>query len=263
MPLTFSHPAASVPWRHFGLKLSPLVVGSMAPDFAKFATLSPATNFGHTWPGIFWFCVPCGLIALLIFHALIKQPLFAMLPFTHQKRLVPILNRFSFTPAKEFLVIIVSLIVGAFTHLAWDSFTHKNELTENILPLLNKTIFVIRDHPVRFYKLLQHGSTIGGFASLIFWYSRWFNQAPEHNVDSRFLLSAKAKIILWLTMLCVALGAGMAYGLIIANQHSGIKAFKIFLGRSVVASGALFGILLLIFCIVLHRKNHRLSQQND
>ncbi len=64
MPFTLAHPAAAAPLRRFGLVLSALVVGSMAPDFPYFLPGLPQDKFGHTLAGVFWFCVPAGLAVL-------------------------------------------------------------------------------------------------------------------------------------------------------------------------------------------------------
>jgi hypothetical protein len=265
MPLTISHPAASVPLRRFGLALSPLIVGSMAPDFSKFATLSPACGFGHSWLGAFWFSVPTGLIVLWIFHSFLKQPLFALLPLSHQKRLAPFLNRFSFKPAKQFRLVLLALLLGAFTHLGWDEFTHQTNLTVRWLPFLNTHLFEVGSYDIRVYKLLQHGSTIFGFTLLTFWYFRWFQKAPESEVDSNFLLNAKAKITAVISITGFASALGLIYGFVCATRFSHPKFLKIFLGSGVVAFGAVLAISLLVYCMIWnrHRARSKFPQQND
>lgn len=265
MPLTISHPAASVPLRRFGLALSPLVMGSMAPDFAKFAALSPNCGFGHSWLGVFWFALPTGLLALWIFHSYLKHPLFALLPLAHQKRLAPFLNCFSFKPAKKFRLIVFALLLGALTHLAWDEFTHRTNLTVRVLPFLNTTLFEMGGYTAEVYKLLQHGSTIGGLVLLIFWYLQWFKKTSEHEVDSRFLLTAKTKIVVTLTMVGFALVLGMIYGGVCARQFSEETFLKVFLGRSVVAFGAILAVAFLAYCAIWrwNKRPSQFAQQND
>src|SRR4051812_45256762 len=113
MPFTLAHPAAVIPLARKRLVLSALVAGSKAPDFGKIFTLSPKNGFGHTWAGIFWFCIPTGLLALVLYHGLLKRPLLSLLPLSHQQRLFPWLDRFSFRPAGQFLWIVLSMVIGA------------------------------------------------------------------------------------------------------------------------------------------------------
>jgi hypothetical protein len=254
MPLTISHPAASVPLRRFGLALSPLVIGSMAPDFSKFAAMSPDCGFGHSWLGIFWFAVPSGLVVLWIFHTFIKRPLFALLPISHQKRLFPFLNRFSFKPAKQFRSVLFALWLGALTHLAWDAFTHKTNLTVHFLPALSTRAFTVGGYSMEIYDLLQIGSSLGGLALLMFWYFRWFKKTSEHEIDPQLLLSGKTKVRVVAAMIVFAMAVGIIYGAIAASQFGEKQVFKGFLARSIVTSGGVFAISLLAYCAIWHWK---------
>lgn len=124
MPFTLSHPAASVPLARRGLVLSALVVGSMAPDFQYLFPVLPGSTYSHSFAGVFLFSVPMGLIALWLFHAILKQPLLSLLPTSHQRHLTLVAQGFSFGPPRRFALILTSLALGALTHIAWDSFTH-------------------------------------------------------------------------------------------------------------------------------------------
>ena len=75
MPLTISHPAASVSFARLNLPLSALVIGSMMPDFPYFIpALFSQSGFSHSIIGVFIFCLPVGLVSLGLFHFLIKYP---------------------------------------------------------------------------------------------------------------------------------------------------------------------------------------------
>jgi len=62
LPFTLAHPAAVLPLRRTGLVFSALVVGSMAPDFPYFLSVSDAIRWGHSTRGVFLFCLPFGLL---------------------------------------------------------------------------------------------------------------------------------------------------------------------------------------------------------
>src|SRR5882757_2416325 len=102
MPFTLSHPAAVIPIRRYGI-LSALVVGSLAPDILYFIPrVHHSGAYGHTLPGLFFFCLPLGLAALWLFHTFLKRPLISLFPASHQMRLLPAAEGFSFFPLGRF-----------------------------------------------------------------------------------------------------------------------------------------------------------------
>lgn len=158
MPFTFSHPAAAVPFARCGLPLSALVVGSCAPDFPYFLQLSTASRFGHSLIGVFVFCVPASLVALWLWHRVLDLPLHALLP-PRYRRIAPV--DFRFAPPRRFLLIVCAIIVGALTHIVWDSFTHANGFTVKHWAWLQMPVADSRG-TLRLYKVLQHTSSLFG-----------------------------------------------------------------------------------------------------
>ena len=179
MPLTISHPAAAVPLARFGLPLSALVVGSMAPDFPYFLNVSTHSHYGHTLQGLFLFDLPAGLLVLWLFHAFLKLPLLALARAEHRAKLSGPAGKFRFGPLRRFALILAGLLLGAVSHLAWDSFTHRQGWAVQHLAILQNPVVYSAHGVVCVYSLLQHGSTLAGAALLIYWYARWFQQAPS------------------------------------------------------------------------------------
>jgi hypothetical protein len=179
MPFTPSHPAAVLPLARRGLVLSALVVGSMAPDFPYFVQMSAQSQFGHTFAGLFVFCVPVGLAVLWLFHGFLKYPLLSLLPTNHQQRLTPVADRFRFGPASQFTLILLSLALGAATHIVWDSFTHVNGWMVRHVPALDTPLFPTAHSAVKVYKILQHLSSLFGALLLVSAYARWYRDAPQ------------------------------------------------------------------------------------
>jgi hypothetical protein len=90
MPFTLAHPAAAVPLARSSTErfaLSALVVGSMAPDFEYPLRWRAEGHLGHTFPGLIVFCLPLGLVALALFHGLVKRPVVLLLPRALRARL--------------------------------------------------------------------------------------------------------------------------------------------------------------------------------
>ena len=204
MPFTFAHPAASVPFAKYGLPLSALVVGSMAPDFPYFIHFSTSHQYGHTLPGLFLFCLPVGLGILLLFHSVLKLPLLSLLPAIHQARLVSVANTFRFGPSRQFLLVILALLLGAFTHIAWDSFTHADGWSVQHIPVLRSPVIQTSRGTLYIFKILQHGSTLLGAVLLVYWYFGWFKQVSAQPVKLPVQLSERLKSRLVLLMLLLA-----------------------------------------------------------
>lgn len=211
MPFTPSHAAAVLPFRQ-QLPLSALVIGSMSPDFDYFVRLSFDSRYSHTLEGIVVFSVPLGLGVYVLFHRFIKYPLFALLPESEQRRLMPALlagdEPFSW---RRFRTVLLALFVGALTHSVWDSFTHLGYVVK-LLPVLETELLRLGETPIEVYKLLQDLSTVAGATVLTAAYMQWRKSAIEFPVRKNLRLSMPAKLLtLMLIGIAMALGA-MLFG---------------------------------------------------
>lgn len=249
MPFTLSHAAAVIPFARRGMVFSALAVGSMAPDFVYFTKFSPGSVFSHSVPGVLFYCVPAGLLVLWLFHFVVKRPMASLLPASHQRRLVPWMNRFSFGPFRHFFLIIVSLIIGGFTHLIWDSFTHPDGWVVEHFPVLSLPVRETSLGPLRFYRVLQHGSTLFGAVVLLGCYWRWWLRAPVHPVESIVQVSWKVKA----SIVAVWLGsAGFVAGLYALNRFPevfSIGAFRQIVHRSAIQIILVVLIEVILFCL--------------
>lgn len=166
MPFTFSHPAIVLPFGFVSsrwVSMNGLIAGSMSPDFEYFLRMKVFSIYSHTWLGVLWFNLPVVLVFLFIFHFFIRAPLIDHLPVGLRERFVNLRSfqwRILFT--KRLVILITSIIIGAYTHIVWDSFTHSDGSIVKESRLLNSTIG-LGGAEVKVYKLLQHGSTLIGF----------------------------------------------------------------------------------------------------
>jgi uncharacterized protein DUF4184 len=156
VPYPFAHPVAVLPLvRPMGRFAVPsaLVIGSIAPDLWYFAPFLTRHD-SHSIAALFWFCLPLGVATYLAFHVLLKQPLIALLS--------PKLGSFTCAglPRVRWYAVIVSLFVGALTHLVWDGLTHSN------------------DHVDHGHNWLQHVNTAVGTAILAWWIWHKLRRAP-------------------------------------------------------------------------------------
>ncbi|MBI4749261.1 MAG: DUF4184 family protein [Acidobacteria bacterium] len=184
MPFTFCHPAIVIPVARRSNWLSPLVIGSMSPDFLYFLNFSTGHPFGHTFPGIFLFCIPASLAVLWVYHRWLRQSVFALLPFGLSGGLEHEPNDFSFAPLPRLLQIIVLIGVGAASHIIWDAFTHQHGWGVAAFPVLRTALVEAPWETIRVYKVLQHLSTLSGASCLLYWYYQWFNQRRIQTRDA-------------------------------------------------------------------------------
>lgn len=183
MPFTFAHPAAVLPLLRpldrYALP-SALVVGSIAPDLTFFVPLVLPRTLTHGLAGLLLFCLPAGLLAWLMFHVVLKEPLMRLLPDGWQRRLAP-----PASPAiRLWPALPVSLLCGAATHLVWDSFTHPGTVVMDALPVLQTILVSLGGYQLSVFKLLQHASSVAGLSLLAWWLRRWLQRTPAAALPS-------------------------------------------------------------------------------
>ncbi|PHS04186.1 MAG: hypothetical protein COA88_13980 [Kordia sp.] len=167
MPFTFSHPAIILPLKNiFGkwVSLTGLVIGSLTPDFEYFLRMKIQSDYSHTIIGTLWFNLPIGILLCFIFQNIIKNPLIENSPNFIQYRMTELKNLNWIKYFKgNWIVVCLSILIGAYSHLFWDSFTHSNAFFTNFFGLDRKVF----NTEISIFKLLQHLSTlIGGIVIL-------------------------------------------------------------------------------------------------
>jgi len=164
MPFTFSHPAAVLPLRYLAkhwLSLTGLVVGSMVPDFEYFIRMKIESKYSHTLAGLFWFDLPLGLLLMLIYNAFVKDSLIDHLPTALNRRFSDFKTA-SKPKLKYYLpIVVISILIGAATHIFWDGFTHPDGCFVLSIHKLRHHIFVA-GHSFQLYNILQQISSFIG-----------------------------------------------------------------------------------------------------
>jgi hypothetical protein len=200
MPFTFAHPAAVLPLRRFKyLQTVPLVIGSLVPDVpyyfpARFGQMLAET---HTLHGSFAVDVPLGMV-LLVMTLLLKDPLAVLLPGRARALFLHSLERFSAQPF-HWPIAVVSILIGSWTHIAWDSFTHTGGWTAAHVPALRASISLL-GWDTTVCHLLQYLSSILGLAVLAYWLRGLLLRMPEPK--DRELLRPRTRWLA-LTLICV------------------------------------------------------------
>ncbi len=181
MPFTLAHPAAALPLKRFlGRRGVPaaLVIGSLVPDLPYFLPLSEhaSRTFAHRPLALLWFCLPAGCALWLLFEAVLRQPLTALLPTALRRRL-PEAGGFAWREV-AWPSVALSALLGAATHLAWDSLTKEQSPVLEVVPALRVGLFPVGGDTLHLYRLLQHASTVAGIALLALWTARWWRRTP-------------------------------------------------------------------------------------
>jgi len=171
MPFTFSHPAIILPLKYLPRKwfsLTGLIVGSLTPDFEYFIRMKVQSNYGHTVYGILWFDLPLAIFLSFIFHNIIRDDLFKNVPKNIQSRIL-VYVEFNWNNyfKRNWVVIIVSTLIGIISHLFWDGFTHDHGYFVNNISVLRNSVFLF-DKEIPVLKIAQHLSTlIGGIVIMV------------------------------------------------------------------------------------------------
>lgn len=173
MPFTAAHPALILPLIHRHsrwLSATGLVVGAIVPDFEYFFEIEKPFRTSHTLQGIFLFNLPVAILLALLFHAFIREVAVEHLPPLLRKRIKPQSNSKWFTYLRRnWLLFLVSIIIGALSHLLWDSFTElDSRMLVKLSPLLMKKVFILGFGMER-GRILQHLSTAIGLV-VVLWY---------------------------------------------------------------------------------------------
>jgi len=182
MPFTLAHPAAAVPLRGwlgpYGT-ISALAIGSMTPDLAYFLPFDVTREQSHSPLGLVWWCLPIGAVVYALFHVVLAPPLVALAPRALRARLAAIAAVPGYPSGARALAIALSLVLGAATHLAWDSLTHERAPLVAALSWLREPLGVVWGYRVYTYRLLQHGSSLLGVLLIAHWLLRWWRGAER------------------------------------------------------------------------------------
>jgi hypothetical protein len=68
-------------------------------------------------------------------------------------------------------------VLGAFSHLLWDSLTHHDGWIVQMFPVLNSPVFVFPQGTMRVYYILQYAGSLAGIVIMVYWYLKWYWQA--------------------------------------------------------------------------------------
>jgi hypothetical protein len=182
MPFTISHVAAVLPGYRVLSRahlFSAAVVGSMVPDFGLLLPGSPGRFHTHSLPALFTYCLPMGLAAYALTLALIKPAVMEIVPDGAYARLRAADAAAPPMGLRSWWYAALAILLGAVTHLLWDTFTHENAAGVRMFPVLNEYAPELDGHTLQFYRWAQYGSSVIGLLVVIAALVLWLRHTPS------------------------------------------------------------------------------------
>ena len=210
MPFTFSHPAIVLPLTFLPrqwFSLTGLVIGSLTPDFEYFLRMRIKSNYSHSIDGLFWFDLPLGLLLAFMFHNIVRDRLFDNLP-TFLKSRFSTFRQFDWNEhfKRNWFVVLISILIGAASHIFWDSFTHDHGYFVQTIPTLQNSVDFL-GRQILILKILQHSSTLlGGLVIAFVIYKLPSNKSENEKINLKYWLILAG---LTLTIIAVRLLFGL------------------------------------------------------
>jgi hypothetical protein len=218
VPFTGSHPAAVVPLLR-RLPPSALILGSMAPDAPYYVPVPGWLLDTHTLAAVVSSDLVIGVVAFVLWQVLLGPAVVAFAPAALRRRLpsgVPAGLRHHFRSVRAAALVLLALVVGAWTHVFWDSFTHGGMWGAEHVAWL-------RTH----YHWAQDASTVVGGLVVAAVAMDWWRRNPPHRVARTHPLAP----LVWVTVAVATVAAGL-YGFVSTVHWTGGPSTPFFAGAT-------------------------------
>lgn len=210
MAFTVAHMAAALPFHKSRrwLCFEALLIGTMLPDLPYYLPYMlgggrQASQLAHQWPGLFSYCLPWGLLMLVLWFGLIRSAIIALIQPWHSELQSdaesPTTRRFptgyasnigTFSTLKPHLAfwlkVALALLLGGATHLVWDGITHKDGFIAEQVGWLQSSINIWFVGKMNVARLLQYLSSLAGLGLLArFAYLKYKSQLAGDYIDTQ------------------------------------------------------------------------------
>ena len=248
MPFTLAHPAGALPLQgrlgRFG-SVSGLALGSMIPDLVYFLPLGISGSQSHSLPGLFLFCLPAGVVSWFVYRGVLRSFILALVPRSVAHRIGG--SRSSPRSLVELKAVCASVVVGAATHVVWDSFTHRTGFVVQAVPALQVPVDLFDWYRPQVFTLLQHSSSLLGLAGIVFWGIRWFSSTRPERQSEAVPLSLWFKSLILAALVLPSCAAGLfVLWLHLSPGESSFRVLQNHLGRAIFSAGTVFLSMLML-----------------
>lgn len=254
MPFTPSHALVALPFVRTPLVPAAIAIGAMAPDLPLFVRGAGIDyGFTHTYGNLVW----TGLLAFalfLIWRVVLRPAVPELAPAWLARRLpedwsdtarTSLLRAVGVGQSRWYPVLLaVSLILGAASHILWDSFTHEGRWGVAVIPLLDEPW-----GPITGFKWLQYGSAIAALIIIAVWAVLRLRGASPRE-DSPRVLPLSVRLSWWISLPVILLTSWImglvAYGPLTAEFTVPHLAYIV-----LPPACAIWGALTLVLCLLL------------
>lgn len=171
MPFTLAHPAAVLPLRGVArLRTAPLMIGAMTPDLPDFlpGNVHRYVRVTHVFGHSYTIDLLLGYAALAAIF-LLQRPLTA--PLWPRARALCLHALEPLRRPSAWVWAVPAILLGIWTHLLWDSFTHPEGWIVQRVAALGAPL-TLGPYNSTVYHALQYLSSIVGLCALVLWYDR-------------------------------------------------------------------------------------------
>jgi Domain of unknown function (DUF4184) len=187
--------------------------------------------------------LPLGAASLAAYHGLAVAPLAALAPGGIRARLRAAgtggtgSRRRAASAASWLVAMVASLLIGALTHVLWDSFTHtEGAAVQGWAPLRAEVV-----GPHRVYNLVQYVSSVGGLLVIGWWLRRWYRRTePDPEPPGPRAPAPGARRAVWWAVVASGVIGAVALGL---SPGAGTSGYDLVRSVLLGATGGLAGAL--------------------
>ena len=236
MPFTLAHPAAVLPLRGVRhLRMAPLIVGAVVPDLPYFLPGGIARYVPLTHAFVHSFTVNLALgYALLASLVVLQRPLTALLSARARALCLRALS--PFRRPIEWAFAAPAILLGVWSHLLWDSFTHKEGWMVHRVEVLSAPV-VIGPYDGTVFHALQYLSSVLGLCALVLWYGRLPSPALTLSPDAPRSASGPVLLLVMAAALLIGGVQGMEH---FVHVHDVYRTLAILLTHTLAWFAALY-----------------------
>lgn len=254
MPFTPSHALVALPFIRTPLVPAAVAIGAMTPDLPLFLRgIGVKYGFTHTYANLVW-TAAIAFALFLVWRMLLRPAVPELMPDVIARRLpadwttpaMPALRDAIGIgrPWTQPLLLAVSLLLGAASHILWDSFTHAGRAGVALFPVLDESW-----GPFTGFKWLQYGSGVLGVVIIGVWAVLRLRRAEARSTIAR-ILPQGARIAWWISLPVILLTAWIVglvvYGPLTAHFTAAHLAYRV-----LPPACAIWGALTLVLCVLL------------
>lgn len=236
MPFTLAHPAAVLPLRHFRfLRAAPLIIGAVTPDLPYYVPGSLRVFDTHEFSASYTVCLALGYLVLAAIY-LLRRPLTALLSPRARWLCLHALAPYR-QQRSAWLWAAPAIVIGVWTHLLWDSFTHSDGWMVRRVAALSAPV-TLGSYTGPLCHVLQYVSSVVGLAVMAVWY--WRLWSPRAALAAPRAMRSAVVPILWLVAGAALLIGGVQATDYFHSYHNVYRSINILLTHSLAWFAALY-----------------------